>query len=136
MPFQLRAEGSKLCSGRQPADRVSCSWIFSMQRFDTAASFGRIASTKSHLRLIDSGNFLFWLWFFTGAGAALAGLIDENISLTDIDLSDNHLGGEQVRSMFCSDHHNENCSPLNRVPTGLGVRPHASTGVKGSRAFP
>lgn len=34
--------------------------------------------------------------FCLGAGEALAGLIDGNTSLTDLDLSDNHLGGEQA----------------------------------------
>ncbi|CAM9154523.1 unnamed protein product [Ectocarpus sp. 4 AP-2014] len=32
-----------------------------------------------------------------GAGTALASLIDINISLTELDLSDNHLGGQQAR---------------------------------------
>lgn len=38
----------------------------------------------------------------TGAGAALASLVDNNISLTDLDLSDNHLGGQQARYVFCA----------------------------------
>lgn len=36
----------------------------------------------------------------TGAGAALACLVDSNISLIDLDLSDNHLGGQQARHTF------------------------------------
>ncbi|CAM9273249.1 unnamed protein product, partial [Hapterophycus canaliculatus] len=37
-----------------------------------------------------------------GAGEALAGLIDGNISLVELDLSDNHLGGQQARCYYFS----------------------------------